>query len=476
MQLNTQVKSIKTLQKSKERILDLECDGFLFAYITDRFDGDMALFEGYDGAIIQPTSTLLMKDLLHRFRSASDWTARLLPIFIHQPMELEFKYRQLVDGVIHQLDQLFPAVEQVKVIKAHLVNFQLKTFPTYEKDTIYKLLIYLLSRKQNVLKAFIDRNSSTGYTYMILEGLLAGKSPYRLLEFAVEEGLFHTEFQDSVYTCNSCEDGFLMYREACPKCHSTYLTSQDLIHHFSCAHIGPEKSFMKNDQDLSCPKCDKSLKHIGIDYDKPAVMHHCNTCHHEFQAFQIVATCCTCHKTTEVEHLFKRNIYTYHVTDKAMEFVKAGADFTRQPATESNIPGTLSEAAFYLNMQYEITKAGKNRVMAGFIRWAPYETLLDKMGRQGYQLLRTNIANQVKSSLQSIDFLSVLDNALVFSCLQCSQDLAQRIVERTVHLLSHLIKDNLTNLSIEFEGSWLALNHREDVKLEIIEHLNRPAW
>lgn len=476
MQLNTPIKSITTLQGSRERILNVESEGYVFAYITDRFDGETAAFEEYDGVIILPTSPVLLKEVLHRFRSANSWKARLMPLFLHQQMELEYMHRQLVDGIVHKLDELYGAVSQVKIIKDHVSDSRLRTFPTFEKDTVYKLLVFLLSREQKTLKAYIDRNSTTGYTYPILESLMNGKSPYRLMEFAVEEGLFTTQFQDSVYTCNTCEDGFLMYREACPKCHNTYLSSQDLIHHFACAHIGPERSFQRDNNELVCPKCDKALKHIGIDYDKPAVMHHCNTCHHEFQSFQIVATCCSCHKTTEVEHLLKREILTYHLTDKAHNQVHAGADFNHHPVQENNIPGAVSEAAFYLNMQYELMKAGKQKVMMGMIRWEHYAQLLEKIGRQEYHLLQVNITEQVKSSLQSIDFISVMDNCILFSCLQTSAELATRVVERTVFLLSHLIKDNLTGQDITFEGKCLFLQSQHDVKSVVLEKLNEESW
>ena len=33
---------------------------------------------------------------------------------------------------------------------------------------------------------------------------------------------------------------------------------------------------------LICPKCHKKLRHIGVDYDRPAVVYTCNDCENSF--------------------------------------------------------------------------------------------------------------------------------------------------------------------------------------------------
>ena len=56
------------------------------------------------------------------------------------------------------------------------------------------------------------------------------------------------------------------------------------------------------------------------------------------------------------------------------------------------------EAAFYLNMQYELMKSGKAESIDGNDSMGTFWPDPGKIGRQEYHLLQVNISDQVRSS------------------------------------------------------------------------------
>ncbi len=57
----------------------------------------------------------------------------------------------------------------------------------------------------------------------------------------------------------------MLAREECPNCRSAWLRNSAFIHHYSCAHCGPEEEY-RHGSVLICPKCKKQLRHYGKDY------------------------------------------------------------------------------------------------------------------------------------------------------------------------------------------------------------------
>ena len=112
------------------------------------------------------TSPVLLKEVLHRFRSANSWTARLMPYFcinrwngVHAPA---------VGGWYRSSTMNCMALWANKIIKDHISGSRLRTFLPMKRIPFINCW-FICYREQKTLKAYIDRNSSTGYTYPILE-------------------------------------------------------------------------------------------------------------------------------------------------------------------------------------------------------------------------------------------------------------------------------------------------------------------
>ncbi|MDL2252272.1 hypothetical protein LJC12_05410, partial [Odoribacter sp. OttesenSCG-928-J03] len=98
---------------------------------------------------------------------------------------------------------------------------------------------------------------------------------------------------DKVPLCRHCFSSHLVFTETCPYCQDSDIYLEESIHHFQCANISPESSYVKGD-DLVCPKCRKKLRHIGVDYDRPSALYHCRICSHSFSKPKMRVTCTSC--------------------------------------------------------------------------------------------------------------------------------------------------------------------------------------
>lgn len=105
---------------------------------------------------------------------------------------------------------------------------------------------------------------------------------------------------DTVCACPECE-AMASFRPGCGSCGSAFLEKQDLIHHYACAHVGPESEFRPHGaSDLSCPKCRMKSLVSGADFEitegclscrdcnalasEPTMVGHCMSCQHRFLA------------------------------------------------------------------------------------------------------------------------------------------------------------------------------------------------
>jgi response regulator of citrate/malate metabolism len=192
---------------------------------------------------------------------------------------------------------------------------------------VEKTLEYIYTRQIRDFKPLSFRNAKLGYIYPMLTANFdfnREDQAVKILDIAVEEGFVTSEYFDSFYTCNHCSNSHLHFREGCPNCQSTNIESEDQIHHFSCAYMGPRSDFETSDnsRDLICPKCDKTLTHIGVDYDKPSEIFECNRCNERFQDPLVKAKCRNCNSDIKVENLVKKRLMSYQLTNLGEDAAK----------------------------------------------------------------------------------------------------------------------------------------------------------
>lgn len=185
-----------------------------------------------------------------------------------------------------------------------LLNFTASTILTLQKGL------------SAVYSAYVD----------IHETVACGNNPddknlRNMVEWLLNESYIKpTKFVERIHLCPKCHSSILLFTECCAKCNSSNIHEEDMIHHFRCANIGPESDYVY-DNDLRCPKCKHFLKHIGIDYDRPAKVYNCLNCGKSQMSSRIKVICSVCGHTTSPQELIPYDINEYVFTQDGIDFL-----------------------------------------------------------------------------------------------------------------------------------------------------------
>lgn len=182
----------------------------------------------------------------------------------------------------------------------------------------------------NLVKYDISRGRLS-YTNHTIRGLAKGYTAAYLAWYDNQESLQHDErmkfnlkmeelgfaekskFIDRIHTCPNCGHSHLLFVESCPRCSSSNIHQESIIHHFRCANVSPESTY-ENDGELRCPKCKKILRHIGVDYDRPAMVYTCLDCNNTFLSSAMRVVCSNCGNITSPDKLIPVDVWEYRLT------------------------------------------------------------------------------------------------------------------------------------------------------------------
>ncbi len=185
-------------------------------------------------------------------------------------------------------------------------------------NLFYAFTRFGITRDDRLPKLEIIKGSPFGYLhpilYVMLNSLNITPKEFMAARMKLQGDYQFLDFGELVcvaHVCPECFDKTMIYHETCPKCSSVDISEHNMIHHFRCANISPEKSYMKAGK-LICPKCTRELKHIGVDYDRPTTSYHCNKCSINFSEARVICECENCLKKTPVESLVPIRLYDVH--------------------------------------------------------------------------------------------------------------------------------------------------------------------
>ena len=116
---------------------------------------------------------------------------------------------------------------------------------------------------------------------------------------------------DCIQVCNKC-GSLPTFRKGCPQCGSGYLLNDRLIHHYSCAHVGPAVDF-DTPESISCPKCLVRNLVVGADFEHLTGICRCNRCSWSGQDTVSIAHCLHCGHRDCADQMSHQEIFEYHV-------------------------------------------------------------------------------------------------------------------------------------------------------------------
>ena len=222
------------------------------------------------------------------------------------------------DFVTEQSESIFQQMEQLNIK-------QIANVSTYVAFFV-RLCKYAISRGKYTYTSTVVPGLSEGHS-ALFAALLSNHEVVTRKEFLefnqklLDMGYAEPqEFVERVHICPHCKSSHLIYAECCPKCNSSNVNEEPMLHHFRCANISPESTYVY-DEKLRCPKCRQYLRHIGVDYDRPTDIHTCVECGHTFLHTNMKVRCANCGSMQRPANLQSIDVVRYKYTPEGIQSI-----------------------------------------------------------------------------------------------------------------------------------------------------------
>lgn len=352
------------------------------------------------------------------------------------------------DGVFYKNENTKTQISAL-ISKFEMVNQWIDKLPDSYKatdtDLIFRILRLIVSRNYEI-NPIMTTQSLNGFVYPLLESISqqSDNSFFHVLDFLEVQHLITGRFISHCYLCCQCHGAFLNFKEVCPECESEDIDSEELIHHFKCAYVGEKSSFQQGDE-LNCPKCDRKLKHIGVDYDKPSTINHCNQCGASFQEANVMTKCFNCHSQAEPENQLNRTIKAYNSTAIGKNAAIFGLETLFTKIISSKV-SFFSETQFKQFLEVEKERIRRYKLSTsslGFIKFIDIEKIYLQQGAKSEQFFE-ELSLIFKSILRVSDIITTQNQSLfIMIFTETSEKNSIIAMERLIEGLSVLLNENL---------------------------------
>jgi diguanylate cyclase (GGDEF)-like protein len=164
-----------------------------------------------------------------------------------------------------------------------------------------------------------------GYYYPEISELI-GCQPgeeYCILETLAEMDCVARELVDQVDLCPFCLHDNLRLRKLCTHCRSSLIVKKEVLHHFHCGWVGVEEEAARG-TDLVCPKCERQLRHLGVDYERTSQSYFCTACRKIFTEPIEEFLSPHCGRQIGKESTMIHPVFAYSITSTGLEVARRG--------------------------------------------------------------------------------------------------------------------------------------------------------
>ncbi|MEO1626676.1 MAG: hypothetical protein AAFV25_16085, partial [Bacteroidota bacterium] len=425
-------------------------------------EGDAQLDQFYyvDAIIINSIEDEVFEKMLTGIRKHHNPHVYLKPIFAVSHKELSDRYIQCCDDTT-DLVQFQRIAKQTRAINAKVEKlFQLQRFPSPDMEFLYKCLQYVYTRETPLLPV-PNRYAKINYFFPFLSRQIQdndSKRVLQILESAVFQGYLSPDPVDKIHLCNGCGSAHYNIRETCPSCGGIDLKSEDMIHHFQCAYVGPERDFFKDEysDQMICPKCAKHVRHIGIDYDKPSQIYTCNSCNHHFQEAHFTYHCMDCGEVKEIQHLNEFSISNMSLTSKGTQLVLKGLPRVNAGVNAGEVTNELTglytyEVFQHLVRQEELRSQRNGRTsVSGHIQ-LPSEKI-NTLSTHELLNVQEELCKVLKSYVRETDMLSTRSPSDYYFLLTDSDVQRARELKKTIEFnFKQLLEGNFQEMAFDIK-------------------------
>ena len=419
-------------------------DGFvllLVSHTSELQSEDLTLLDGF---VVDTDSPANASEIIQKVRTHTNLKIALKPLFVGSVYQLPKHLMVHTEGSA-ELSMMSSYMQRVAAINKRVNSIVEPKLVSHEVLIQYKTLAYLYTRNTQLIPTH-SRESIIGYEFPFLSLFYKKTEAVSLLQMlqkTTEKNYLSFKLLDYIHLCKSCSGNYLNFRECCPKCNSIDIAAHDMIHHFVCAHVAPEKDF-KKEEHLECPKCDKHLRHIGIDYDKPSTIYSCNTCSHEFQNPGMLSLCIDCGTENQLEELLQKSIGSYAITHKGEELLfQKGSVKSNKEVQHNEHLGSMSVPLFKILLQQEIKRVKATKGNSFFAAIQFQNNQLQLLNADAKKGLMHEISGIMKSYLKDTDILSAENFNSYYLLLPETKENQLDRLENIDYNLAKLLSDNL---------------------------------
>jgi len=410
------------------------------------------ILTNYEAVILDTGNIQIAKNVLREIRESEKEEVALKPVLIFDPQEMaDEEIISVSDGKVipGKIEEIIPLTENILKLYSKLSEFKTEN---YETNIMVRILRFLYTR-QKKLSPVISTFSKFGYFYPIVAYQFQEIQDFRVYEILARmesENLLSGTFLDRIHFCNKCHSGFMNFREICPNCRSSYLKVEDLIHHFPCGAVYPQSKFLVGEQ-LICPKCNKILRHIGMDYEKPSSIFECRSCGATFQEPSVEVFCLYCRSKFPVEESIIWDIKIYELTPGGENCAIHGLRFSIADLLKDKLEfveyGLFKK---FISLEKERKKRYGNESSIGSFQIKNFQDIYILIGERKNELA-IEIAEIIKGILRKSDLISVLNESTFLILLtETPPEKAKIALERVKTEIDNVLKNNLTFQGKEF--------------------------
>ena len=349
------------------------------------------------------------------------------------------------------------------------INSRIELLPDIEMaaDTNFSLKVirYLYSR-EGALEPVRGIRGRQGFSYPAIEAMLptGDDSVFGALDFLEGQNLLFSDFVARIHQCNRCQSAFLNFQEVCPDCGSSNLEVDDLLHHYPCANVGPAADFRTGGR-LVCPKCDKGLRQIGVDYDKPSSVYRCRACGRSFQDAVVQSECFNCGRLADPEELLVRTLKKYELSALGAHAALYGLDSLFRNVLERDV-NSIPYDSFKLIVQAEVERIKRYKISTSAVlmcELAGLDEVYYRLGAGAAEVF-AEIGAAIKSILRKSDIVSPFNDSIFIALLvETPEEGVRTAISRLRGQLDTLMERNLEQ-AVTLEAGFRIITGSEDAE------------
>jgi GGDEF domain-containing protein len=269
-----------------------------------------------------------------------------------------------------------------------------------------RVLCWLWLRDSTYVYALRDPEVPQHYRYPLLDALADSEqvNAFVWLGLMMQQGwLEEGVLVDRVRLCSDCGSGRLNYIDVCAECQALDIARQPSLHCFTCGHVGPQESFLK-DGVLLCPNCLNRLRHIGTDYDRPMENYRCRSCQAFFVDAEVQARCLDCGLSHTPDRLRVREVRDFRLSEAGR--FRCRQEFSDRSIRNFGRVNLLGGRDFYDLLSWQIQIVRRHPVpefsLIG-LRFVNLSGTLSHLGEQRGHAFIDSVADRIEESVRTTD-------------------------------------------------------------------------